>query len=74
MANNRIYIKCNACGEYVSIAKSFGSGFFPNIDVDDILCDFMEKHTFCGPGFVEGDFDLVYEEAPDHEKTREIYE
>ncbi len=72
MANNRIYIRCNVCGDVRSIAKSFGRGFFPNENVYEILDDFMTKHRFCKYESIEGDFDLVYEEAPDGEEAREI--
>ena len=72
MANNRIYIKCNVCGEYVSIAKSFGGAFEPVVNIERKLFDFMKKHAWCGPAESEGDFDLAYEFAPDGEEAREI--
>lgn len=72
MANNRIFIKCNVCGAVLSIAKSFGAGFSPNVEVHDTLYDFMKEHTFCSQKGIEGDFDLVYEFAPDGEEAREI--
>ena len=65
MANNRIGIVCNVCGEKLPLAKSMGEGFYisPAFNLD-ALSEFLDEHTFCtGKGDIgdEGDFSLEYE-------------
>ena len=67
MANNRMYMKCNICGETFFLAKSLGSGFYTSrLNVNDFNI-FLEKHAYCcaeGKCGDEGDFSLEYEEPP----------
>lgn len=53
MADNRIYIRCNKCGDSLLIGKSFG-GFGwrpysekPDKHLEDYLNEFYCKHDFC---------------------------
>ena len=63
MANNRMYMKCNRCGETFFLAKSMGSGFYTwSFNVNDFN-KFLDKHAYCFGGD-EGDFSLEYEEPP----------
>jgi hypothetical protein len=63
MANNRMYMKCNSCGETFFLAKSMGEGFYTwSFNVNDFN-KFLEKHAYCYGGD-EGDFSLEYEEPP----------
>lgn len=73
MANNRLYIKCNVCGETLFIGKSFGGGFYYHNYGDDPrslaekLNDFYDRHAYCSVGDTwgdEGSFSLEYEEPP----------
>ena len=52
MANNRIYLRCRACGETLYLGKTYLCGFF-YMDYDDSslvrkLNDFYLKHNYCG--------------------------
>ena len=65
MANNRIFIKCNICGEKLFLGKSFYDGFYyenyNDVPLEDSLNDFYNKHTFCNSDLSEGDFSIEYE-------------
>jgi hypothetical protein len=50
MANNRLYIRCRACGEVFFVGKSFLAGFYYGIEgqpLEDKLNAFYDKHTYC---------------------------
>lgn len=59
MANDRMYLRCRACGDTMYLGKSFLRGFFyENYDrdaktLDEKLNDFYDKHTYCGCGAPE---------------------
>lgn len=47
MANNRLFLKCKQCGEYVMLGKHFGGALHPPFDVFDKLLIFFEEHNYC---------------------------
>ncbi len=53
MANNRIYIRCNVCGEALFLGKNFGDYFYwanyvPEAgDLEDQLNEFFNEHRYC---------------------------
>lgn len=53
MANNRIYLRCNVCGEAIFLGKSFGDGFYwvnykeDGEHLEDKLNAFYDKHKYC---------------------------
>ena len=71
MANNRIYLKCNACGKTLFLGKSFLNGYtYVNYDritnpfaksLETKLNDFYDEHTYCGLSLNDGDFSIEYE-------------
>lgn len=72
MANNRIYLKCNACGEKLFLGKcGQGEYYWINYDkengdpnsptLEDRLNMFYEKHCFCKEGFGNGDYSIEYQ-------------
>ena len=72
MANNRIYLKCNVCGEMLYLGKSFAMGYYwenygklngdPNSPpLEDRLNEFFEKHTYCNNEGNDGDYSIEYE-------------
>ena len=60
MANNRLYIVCNQCGEHIMIAKDFLNGFDLRVSADDIE-KFLQEHAYCGEESGPGDFSIGYE-------------
>ena len=76
MANNRLMLRCRACGEMYAIAKRFGGGYGTSIDRAGVyarnLEKWFDKHTWleCCNGkhsrnqrFELDVFDLVYEQT-----------
>lgn len=73
MADNRMYIKCDACGKTMIIAKNFGGwrtvdyidGGFNHVD------QFLRDHEYCDTsneyGF-QSNFSLVYEDTRKKER------
>ena len=72
MANNRIYLKCNVCGEMLYLGKSFAMGYYwenygklngdPNSPpLEDRLNEFFDKHTYCNNEGNDGDYSIEYE-------------
>ena len=72
MANNRIYLRCNECGEMLYLGKSFLQGYYwvnygkengdPNSPpLEDRLNEFFHKHTYCGDNGSDGDYSIEYE-------------
>lgn len=53
MANNRIYIRCNVCGEALFLGKQFGEFFYwgnyrqEDGDLEDQLNGFFQEHRYC---------------------------
>ena len=50
MANNRLYLKCNQCGEYICIGKHFCGSLYTNLEPEEfgnMILDFYEKHSYC---------------------------
>ena len=64
MANNRLYLVCNRCGETLMLAKDYGTGFGLSVTTDDIA-KFLDDHTYCGYDGSPGDFSIGYE-FPDY--------
>lgn len=69
MADNRIYIKCRACGKMVYLGKRILSPcyYWDNYDgasLEDKINGFFKQHAFC-EGFVEAQPDGV-DGWPDH--------
>lgn len=72
MANNRIYLRCNECGEKLFLGKSFLMGYYwtnygklngdPNSPpLEDELNEFFIKHRYCGDNPTDGDYSIDYE-------------
>jgi hypothetical protein len=63
MANNRIYLHCKECDEYLFLGKDYGTGFFYNDydgkGLETELNEFYEKHAICGMG---EPFDIRYDD------------
>lgn len=53
MANNRIYIRCNVCGEALYLGKHFRQGFYwenyaaEEVHLEDELNEFFDEHKYC---------------------------
>ena len=53
MANDRMYLRCRACGSTMYLGKSFLGGFYYENyhkdagPLDRQLNDFYDKHTYC---------------------------
>ena len=48
MANNRMWIRCKCCGEFVGIGKHLaGPWYVPNEHLNKTLDDFFSKHAWC---------------------------
>ena len=75
MANERLYLRCRACGDTLCLGKSFYGGFYYGLGAKDLesrLSDFYEKHTYCchvsescqledGKIALDGCYEAVYE-------------
>lgn len=63
MANNRLYLKCDVCGEEFFLGKRFGDGYYlpPDIggDIRKELNEFFGRHEWCGHS--QDHFVLSYE-------------
>ena len=74
MANNRIFIRCNVCGEKLFLGKSFLNGFYyenyDNSTLEDKINNFYNKHTYCNDNDSDGDFDITYENENRTEKKK----
>ena len=80
MADNRMYIKCRACGKMVYLGKRLFSPCYhwenyygEGVHLEDKINDFFKKHTFCDgwkemqPDGVDGwpdHFEIAYESEP----------
>ena len=67
MADNRIYLTCEKCGDGLFLGKTYGDGyFFDRYDGEELesrLSKFYEEHKDCG----ENCFQIHY----DHEGEEE---
>ena len=66
MANNRMYLRCKACGEMIFLGKRLVDGYwiqqYPQWEKPfmDMLNDFYDEHTYCN-GEGEDCFEIHYE-------------
>lgn len=66
MANNRIYLRCAACGEHFFLGKRLAQGYWlsnyhPECgDIEDQLNVFYNQHVYC-KGNGEDCFEIEYE-------------
>ena len=44
MANNRMYLVCNVCNDFISIAKTMGDGWYTFSGLGESLNNFFDKH------------------------------
>ena len=69
MANNRIYLRCKACGEKLFLGKHYAMGwYYENYDPEDgtlqeKLNRFYDAHVYCKGEPLEC-LDIVYETCP----------
>lgn len=68
MADDRIYMQCNICGEKLYLGKQFGWGAFfwenyHNKSLEDSLNEFFEKHVHPCENKCKwnGNYSIVYE-------------
>lgn len=76
MANERLYLRCRACGGTLYLGKSYLGGFYytsyTGEPLESKLSDFYEKHTYCcrnpegcclddGKIALDGCYEAVYE-------------
>lgn len=70
MANNRIYLRCKACGETFFLGKRFSDGYScehaynKELDMKTALNLFYSRHEACGEKGLDC-FDVVYEFPPE---------
>lgn len=66
MANNRIYMRCKACGEQLYLGKCFADSYYwenyfdKSKHLEDFLNEFFEKHTYC-KFMGTGAYEICYE-------------
>lgn len=71
MANNRIYLRCNSCGEKLFLGKRLGGGYWyrnyrlEEGTLEEQLNKFYGKHEFCGEAGPDC-FDIEYEDEDTH--------
>ena len=71
MANNRLYIGCRECAEWLYLDKHFGQEFSITEKKLEELNEFMERHAYCGHhGAIS--FEL-FDECTDDTKTWTYY-
>lgn len=71
MANNRLYIGCRECREYMYLDKHFGGPFTITEETKDNLNCFLDKHAYCGRNWAIS-FEL-FDENTDDPKTWDYY-
>lgn len=52
MANNRLYLRCNSCGDAIMLGKHFGGTLYRSwklgeMNFTDALNDFYDDHYYC---------------------------
>ena len=79
MANQRMFIQCQSCGEKKMLAKRLGGAFHTihsvRPDLSDAFDGWFQAHAwgFCGEGGLGLDgFDLVYEHDKEWEEAEKI--
>lgn len=72
MANNRLYIGCRECAEWLYLDKHFGGPFSITEEKLGELNDFLERHAYCGFRDWAIDFEL-FDECTDDKKTWTYY-
>jgi hypothetical protein len=76
MANNRLYLRCIACGDKLFLGKHYMGGFFydnyhpENGTLEEQLNDFYDKHSWCN-GYPLECFELFYEDDENYKKVKE---
>lgn len=69
MANNRIYLRCKACGKVLYLGKHYEDGWWYDdrgpepVTLKQMLNEFYDAHAHCG-GWPLECFDIKYETAP----------
>lgn len=70
MANNRMYLRCKACGEIFFLGKRFGNGYYisqyeqyKGVPLMERLNKFYDDHEWCGDAGLDC-FELIYEFPP----------
>lgn len=66
MANNRMILRCRACGEQIVLAKNFGAEWYSHAS-QQRLDSFFAEHNICGLDLPKGEkwdhqFELIYED------------
>ena len=68
MANNRIYLRCKACGKMLFLGKHFCQGFYYSSHdgetLKKMLNDFYDEHAYCDEEYPLECFDIRYETEP----------
>ncbi len=68
MADNRIYLRCKACGETLFLGKRSGGGYFYNgygaPPLEERLNEFYDKHEWCNDHGLDC-FEIEYEIEPE---------
>ncbi len=69
MADNRIYLKCRACGKTLFLGKRYIDGYwwsdYGGGELKTQLNDFYEEHWMCR-GLGQDIFEIAYEDEPDY--------
>lgn len=70
MANNRMYLRCKACGEIFFLGERFGNGYYisqyeqyKGVPLMERLNKFYDDHEWCGDAGLDC-FELIYEVPP----------
>ena len=75
MANNRIYLRCKACGEKFYLGKRYCDGYWwerygDKDPLDRQLNDFYDRHIYCN-GYGLDCFEISYEMEPEFEEPED---
>lgn len=80
MADDRIYMQCNICGEKLFLGKQFGWGAYfwenyHNKSLEDSLNEFFGKHVHPGSDICRwnGNYSIVYETDQTNEEFNEAW-
>lgn len=76
MANNRLYIKCNRCGELLFVGKHFGGSWSVNcydgVTFDKKFSEFLFEHyIYCSNN--DSDYSFIAEFDNDFPKNPKYY-
>lgn len=65
MANNRMYLRCEGCGEAFGMAKHFGDAWAVYGELPGLLEAWMGEHRWCPYEPIDGaHFSIAYENDP----------